>query len=248
MARRRKRPELGRINDDLVAAVRRLGFAEPVTHVYNPLQYAREPHDDYVRRYARRGCEVVLLGMNPGPFGMAQTGVPFGDVGLVRDWLGVRGRVGKPRREHPKRPVLGFDCPRGEVSGQRLWGWARDTFGRPEEFFDRFFVLNYCPLCFMEESGRNRTPDKLRPEERTQLYTVCDQALRAGVEELDPQHVIGIGNFAHGRAAAALEGLSVAVGRVLHPSPQSPAANRGWAAAAVQDLAKHGIAVPGARA
>ena len=32
---------------------------------------------------------VVFLGMNPGPFGMAQVGVPFGEVAAVRDWLRI---------------------------------------------------------------------------------------------------------------------------------------------------------------
>jgi single-strand selective monofunctional uracil DNA glycosylase len=232
------------VADELARAVDRLRFAPPITHVYNPLSYAREPHHDYLRRYAGPGREVVLLGMNPGPFGMAQTGVPFGEVTFVRDWLGVRGAVGKPPREHPKRRVLGFACPRSEVSGLRVWGWARDAFGTPERFFERFFIVNYCPLAFMEESGRNRTPDKLAPAERERLFELCDRALRASIESLRPRFVIGVGRFAAERAASALEGLPVTVGKVLHPSPQSPAANKGWAKAVARELASYGIKVP----
>jgi single-strand selective monofunctional uracil DNA glycosylase len=172
----------------------------------------------------------VLLGMNPGPFGMAQTGVPFGEVALVRDWLGIEAPVARPKREHPKRPVAGFACTRSEVSGQRLWGWARERFGSPERFFERFFVANYCPLAFMEESGRNITPDKLARAEREALFAVCDRALVRTVEALRPRVVVGIGNFAAQRAAAALQRSGVAVGSAPHPSPASPAANRGWAA------------------
>jgi single-strand selective monofunctional uracil DNA glycosylase len=240
----RRRMELLKIADELVSAVRSLRFRAPVTHVYNPLEYARDCYDRYVRRYARKKCEAILLGMNPGPFGMAQTGVPFGDVSFVRDWLGIRGTVGRPRNEHPKRPVLGFDCPRKEVSGARVWGWARDTFGTPERFFERFFILNYCPLAFMEASGRNVTPDKLNRDEREKLLAVCDRALRRNIEWLEPRFVLGVGNFAASRAAAALDGLPVTIGSVLHPSPQSPAANRGWAAAVVANLAAYGISVP----
>jgi single-strand selective monofunctional uracil DNA glycosylase len=72
--------------------------------VYDPLRYAWAPFVDYLKRYARPRPEVVLLGMNPGPFGMAQTGIPFGDVGLVRDWLVVRGEIGKPPNEHRSDP------------------------------------------------------------------------------------------------------------------------------------------------
>lgn len=229
----------------LARDLRPLRFGPPVAHVYNPLEYAFRPHAEYLRRYAHRGVEVVLLGMNPGPFGMVQTGVPFGDVASVRDWLGIEAPVGRPPREHPKRPVLGFRCPRSEVSGRRLWGWARETFGAPERFFERFLVLNYCPLAFVEASGRNRTPEKCRPEERARLFEICDRALRESVAWLEPRHVVGIGAFAEARAREALEGLPVEIGRILHPSPQSPAANRGWAAAAARDLERLGIRLPG---
>jgi single-strand selective monofunctional uracil DNA glycosylase len=218
-----------------------LRFADPVCHVYNPLDYARGSHERYLERYGEGQKEVLLLGMNPGPFGMAQTGVPFGDVALVRDWLGILGTVGKPEHEHPKRRVLGFDCPRSEVSGTRLWGWARARFGTPERFFRRFFVANYCPLAFLESSGRNRTPDKLPVAELEPLFAACDQALREVVGLLEPRIVVGIGGFAERRARAALAGADVAVGTILHPSPASPRANRGWAEAIEPQLAALGI-------
>ncbi len=236
--------QLVKIARDLVKELRPLRFGDPITHVYNPLEYCRETHEDYLRRFARQGVEVVLLGMNPGPFGMAQTGVPFGEVKLVRDWIGVRGKIGKPPDEHLKRPVLGFDCKRSEVSGARLWGWARETFDTPERFFARFFVINYCPLVFMEESGRNRTPDKCARDEREALFEICDRALRRNIEELEPTFVLGVGNFAENRARLVLDDLPIKIGKVLHPSPQSPAANRGWAKAVEEDLGRYGITVP----
>ena len=236
--------QLVKIARDLVKELRPLRFGDPITHVYNPLEYCRETHEDYLRRFARQGVEVVLLGMNPGPFGMAQTGVPFGEVKLVRDWIGVRGKIGKPPDEHLKRPVLGFDCKRSEVSGARLWGWARETFDTPERFFARFFVINYCPLVFMEESGRNRTPDKCARDERKALFEICDRALRRNIEELEPTFVLGVGNFAENRARLVLDDLPIKIGKVLHPSPQSPAANRGWAKAVEEDLGRYGISVP----
>ena len=227
--------------DGLCRALARLRFGPPVAYVYNPLVYARAPFADYLRRYGAGRKRVVLLGMNPGPFGMAQTGVPFGEVGLVRDWLGVVGPVARPRRMHPKRPVQGFACPRSEVSGQRLWGWARARFGAPERFFARFFVANYCPLAFLEASGRNRTPDKLSPAEREPLFRACDTALRRMVEALEPRIVVGVGAFAEARAREALGGTAMAIGRIPHPSPASPGANRGWAAQAERSLRELGV-------
>ena len=233
------------ISRTLADAVDRLSFAAPVTHVYNPLDYAREPHEQYLQRFGDGTREVLLVGMNPGPFGMAQTGVPFGEIALVRDWMGISGDVKQPADPHPKRPVQGFDCRRAEVSGARLWGWARERFGTPERFFARFFVANYCPLVFMEESGRNRTPDKLPAAERDALFAVCDEALRATVESLRPRIVVGVGAFARQRAEAALAGMECVIGTVLHPSPASPIANRGWAAAAEKQFRDDlGIAIP----
>ena len=225
---------------ELAQAVDGLSFAPPVTHVYNPLDYARGPAEQYMER-AVRGCEVLFLGMNPGPWGMAQTGVPFGTVSLVRDWLGIEGPVGKPGNEHPKRPVEGFACAREEVSGQRLWGWARERFVTPERFFARFFVANYCPLAFLEASGRNRTPDKLPAAERSALFEPCDRALRRVVQVVQPRWAIGIGKFAEDRARAALSGEAVVIGSILHPSPASPLANRGWAAQAERRLEMLGV-------
>ena len=235
------RPSIVPIARDLSRRVGGLAFAPPVTHVYNPLQYAWAPHRDYLVRYGTGSPEVLMLGMNPGPFGMAQTGVPFGDVTITREWLGVGGRIGRPGVEHPKRPISGFDCTRGEVSGRRLWSWARDRFGDPERFFQRFFVWNYCPLCFMEDSGRNRTPDKLPAAERAPLYAACDVALGRVVCALGVRHVLGIGRFAAVRARAALDEAEIVVSTAPHPSPASPLANRGWAEAFERSLEDAGV-------
>jgi single-strand selective monofunctional uracil DNA glycosylase len=223
--------------------VARLKFAPPVDYVYNPLEYAWKPHRIYLERYAAGKAQVMLLGMNPGPFGMAQTGVPFGDVAMVRDWLGIDAAVGRPAREHPKRPVAGFQCARGEVSGQRLWGWAREAFGTPQRFFARFFVVNYCPLVFMETSGRNHTPDRLPRAESTALFDACNEALRRTVDRMRPEYVVGVGRFAADRAAAALKDMRVKLGVVPHPSPASPAANRGWAPQMTRALIAQGITI-----
>lgn len=242
---RRKSPARSPVPVEEIAAglardVAGLTFSEPVTHVYNPLEYAWAPHCEYLNRFGGRQGVALLVGMNPGPWGMAQTGVPFGEVGMVRDWMKIAGAIGRPASEHPKRPILGFDCHRAEVSGARLWGWARDRYGEADAFFDRFFVWNYCPLSFMVASGANFTPDKLGRAERDSLFAICDQALRDVVRAIRPRMIVGIGKFAEKRAAAVV-GDDVPVATVLHPSPASPLANRGWAGAAERQLEKLGL-------
>jgi single-strand selective monofunctional uracil DNA glycosylase len=213
--------------------------------VYNPLVYARNPHEMYLRRYGGPPKKVIFLGMNPGPWGMAQTGVPFGEIAAVRGWLGIEAAVGKPRPEHPARPVSGFACAKSEVSGRRLWGFFRERFGTPKAFFQDHFVANYCPLVFMTQSGANLTPDKLPGEEAAALFRVCDRALADTIRELRPAWVIGVGGFARKRAeaAAALLGGEAAfrVAQVLHPSPANPRANAGWGQEAGKTLRGLGV-------
>lgn len=233
--------ELRTITRRLSKGVDALDFAEPTTHVYNPLVYARRSVEDYLDRFARKGPKALLLGMNPGPYGMAQTGVPFGEIAAVRDWMGIEQPVDQPPTVHPKRPIEGFECARSEVSGRRLWGWAAERFHSADAFFDTMFVWNFCPLVFMEESGKNRTPDKLPAEERDPLFEICDRSLREVVQAIEPRQIIGVGKFAEGRAKKALEGMDLPIGTVLHPSPASPIANRGWAAQAEKQLKALGV-------
>ena len=226
---------------DLSATLGKMRFAPPVTHVYNPLDYAWDIHERYLRRYGEGPKRVVFLGMNPGPFGMVQTGVPFGEVVAVRDWLGLEGPVNPPERVNPKRPVEGFACMRSEVSGRRLWGLFQERFGTAEAFFAEHFVANYCPLAFFD-TGRNLTPDKLPAAEQEPLLAACDAHLRVLLKALAPEWVIGVGGWAETRVLGALGTLNgVRVGRILHPSPASPAANRGWAEAASRQLAELGV-------
>ena len=225
----------------LGAQVDRLKFAAPVTHVYNPLDYAWAAHEKYLLKFGAGKRRVVFIGMNPGPYGMVQTGVPFGEIAAVRDWMKISAPVANPGNYNPKRPVLGFDCPNSEVSGRRLWGLFAERFGSPEKFFKEHFVANYCPLAFVEQSGLNRTPDKLPPAEKDPLLEICDAHLRRVLEILEPEWLIGVGAWAQKRGQLAAEGLSLRVGQILHPSPASPKANRGWAKIATQELQQLGV-------
>ncbi len=243
--------EAARVLSDTVDGMR---FPAPVAHVYNPLTYARRAHEVYLRRYGNSRKQVVFVGMNPGPFGMMQTGVPFGEIAAVRDWMGICEPVDRPAHEHPRRAIEGFGCARSEVSGRRLYAWAEQSFGEAAHFFERCFVLNYCPLVFLEVSGRNYTPEKLPAASLAPLQQACDEHLRRALAALEPQWVIGIGSYARqciervlAESAAGPAGASRTprVGQVLHPSPASPAANRGWAEAAQAQLSALGVFADG---
>jgi len=217
-----------------------LTFGAPVSHVYQPLDYAWECHSRYLERFASTRKKVLFLGMNPGPYGMAQTGVPFGEIAAVSDWMGLETPIGQPPQPHPKRPIQGFSCPKSEVSGRRLWGLFAQHFPRADDFFRDHFVANYCPLVWMSTTGANITPDKISAAEMRPVEEACLNHLRQVIAALKPQYLIGVGAFAEQRLRLAAPDIAGTIGKILHPSPASPAANRDWAGTAQKQLIETG--------
>lgn len=235
--------ELILVGENLADELRPLRFSAPVTHTYLTLDYAAAGHQAYLEKFGGARKPVLLLGMNPGPYGMAQTGVPFGEVAAVRDWMRLSPEIGKPADEHPKRKILGMDCPKSEVSGRRLWGLFSEKFPKAEDFFKDHLVINFCPLIWMKDTGANLTPDKIRAAEMVAVDAACQKHLQRVIEILEPEFLIGVGGYAEKQMVAAKEslGINANIGRILHPSPASPAANRGWAAVAERQLRELGV-------
>lgn len=228
---------------ELAEAAGTLTFITPKIHtIYNPLAYAWKPHRSFLLRYGNGTKRVLFVGMNPGPWGMAQTGIPFGEVDTVKEWLGIEEPVETPPQEHPKRPILGFSCTKSEVSGRRLWGLMKERFVTADVFFQDHFTVNYCPLVFMEESGKNLTPDKLHKEDRTKLFSLCTRHMLTVVEALRPEAVVGVGKFAEKQLQSLLQQYpELRISSIPHPSPANPQANRGWAPLAIQRLVSEKI-------
>ncbi len=243
MAKLKRHRELIAAAKNLREQMAGLRFENPVAHVYNPLEYAWESHKDYLLMANSKGVRTLFLGMNPGPWGMAQTGVPFGEIHAVKNWMGITRKVRKPQSEHPKRPIEGFDCTRSEVSGRRFWGLFQTRFKKSEHFFREHFVANFCPLVFMEDTGRNRTPDKLTKSERAEVDRYCGQHLQRIIQILEPSFLVGVGAYAEKQfhQAAGELNLQVTITRILHPSPASPAANRDWVGTVEKQLHESGI-------
>lgn len=231
------------VSHKLKGELHALKFSPPVTHVYRPLEYAWQPHEMYLDRFGNGPKKVLFMGMNPGPYGMTQTGVPFGEVAAVSQWMGITAQIEQPQYVHPKRLVEGFACTRSEVSGRRLWGLFIEKFQTPTAFFAEHFVVNYCPLVWMVQSGANLTPDKISVEEMRAVEAACQRHLVAVIELLCPSYLVGVGAYAEKRLrlAADVVGKEFVIGKILHPSPASPAANRGWGAAATKQLEEMGV-------
>lgn len=228
---------------ELADALRPLRFTDPVTNTYLTIDYAVAGYEAYLEKFGGSRKRVLLLGMNPGPYGMAQTGVPFGEVAAVRDWMGLTPVINRPTEEHPKRKILGMDCPKSEVSGRRLWGLFSAKFPRAEDFFRDHLVINFCPLIWMKDSGANLTPDKIRAAEMIAVDAACQKHLRRVIEVLEPEWLVGVGGYAEAQmlSAKAATASTAKVGKILHPSPASPAANRGWAEVADRQMKEMGV-------
>jgi len=50
-------------------------WSSHVSTVYNPIEYAADLHCNYLRKFLKGPKSVLFIGMNPGPYGMVQTGV-----------------------------------------------------------------------------------------------------------------------------------------------------------------------------
>jgi single-strand selective monofunctional uracil DNA glycosylase len=231
---------------DLRDAVDGMQF-QTAAYTYNPLRYAWEPYASYITKYGPgRAGRTLLVGMNPGPWGMAQTGVPFGDPVMVRDWLGIKGSVEPFDGAYKRVPVMGFSSHRRERSGTRLYSWAKHRFGSADRFFEDFFVLNYFPLLLLTKDGKNLTPARLPRRERAIVATTCDSHLRFYMQAIKPRCVAGFGHYAAEQARRVVEqlGLAIPVPYLLHPSPASPRANQNWEELAEAELSAAGVALP----
>ncbi|KAL2712687.1 single-strand selective monofunctional uracil DNA glycosylase [Vespula squamosa] len=250
------------IEQELCQKLQTISFPSSVAYIYNPIIYAFEVHAMYVQTYCNEPKKILFLGMNPGPWGMSQTGVPFGEISMVRDWLKLHGFIGKPSREQPDRKVTGFDCKRSEISGKRLWGLFKEMCGSPQNLFKHSYVHNYCPIALMDRKGRNITPAELKAifilffhyfyilikyflqgEEQKLIYELCDQALSKIIQLLDIKIIVGIGRFAEKRAqiVVSADNLSVQVLWITHPSPRA-VGNQNWDQKTKQRLHDLGLA------
>ena len=56
-------------------------------------------HEEYLRRFGEGRSARCHLGMNPGPSAWVQVGVPFGEVGAVRNWTDADRHAGRNNQD-----------------------------------------------------------------------------------------------------------------------------------------------------
>lgn len=204
-----------------------LTFNEKVETYYNPLTYALPVHEAYLNKFGNEPKQAFFLGMNPGPWGMAQTGIPFTDPYIARDWMDLPQKsVGTPKNEREDRPVKGWESERKEASGQRLHGYFRRLYGSLESFFEIGIVQNYCPLVMYANDGTNLTPEDLLKDDREKIFKACGPYIEQLLHFYEPEVLVGIGRFGQRRLANVADLSQEEVFYLPHPSPASPIATR----------------------
>ena len=113
----------------------------------------------------------------------------------------------------PKRPIVGLDLERQEISGQRLWSLMFDHYGDGKTVFSNIFVLNHCPLLLLGESGKNLTPDNLPQSVMKPILAACDKHLKQVVDIMGIERIIGVGKYAEKRAKLAFKAIKAALAR-----------------------------------
>lgn len=195
--------------------------------VYNPLNYASLLHNQFLNRNTNT-IDNLFMGMNPGPFGMAQNGVPFGATSKVKDFLKINGSVDLVLDAHPKLPIVGLEMKREEESGKRFWSVMEEIYGNCEEFFKHSFATNYCPLAFIDKgsTAKNITPDKLSKQDQKKIELVCDEFLEKQINILKPKRIIAIGRYSEKMALKNKDKIEVLY--LFHPSPANPKGFSYW--------------------
>lgn len=197
--------------------------------VYNPLDYAWEPHKEYIKKYGGLGAQTIIMGMNPG-HGMGNTGIPFGCPKKVRNYLKIKDcKVRKPEKMHPKRKIQGLNCKKPEISGKRIWKLIEEIYGPPDNAFKNIFIINHFPLWMFNDSGQNITPEKLNRKKVKKIFDICDQYVIDVAKILKIKTIVGVGKYAERMAENVTEKKEmkhIKKKMIPHPSPANPLANK----------------------
>jgi len=138
--------------------------------VWNPGLYGEPWHSRFRRCYPPAARPLVLFGLNPGPYGMAQTGIPFTDIrrlvsalpALVAELRNAGKRLEVPGLAPVSLPP--YLSRTFEASSVRVYRFLERSWGDAERGWREVVAANPCPLLFIDtETGKNRTPADLRP-------------------------------------------------------------------------------------
>jgi len=193
--------------------------------VINPLEYLWLQYGYYTSCYHNQYPRAMIIGMNPGPKGMSQTGIPFGSPNIIPSILPnkslfneIRDNEGSPVSS-PHRRITGPSNTTVEVSGNRLWSALIKRYGDFKSITSEIFVDNICPLLFLcgKNGSKNLTPDKLTPSPaKIILIRLCTERLQKIYQCLgEPSNIVALGRWSH----KFLEKMfpKVRVTYILHP-------------------------------
>ncbi len=242
--------------EDLAPALRRAtGW-----RIWNPGLYGETWHARFRRLYRPGQHPLVVFGLNPGPYGMAQTGIPFTDIrrlvsalpDLAAELRGRGERVEPPGLAPPGlRPYLSRSF---ESSAVRVYRFLKKGWGGAERGWTEVVVANPCTLLFIDPAeGKNRTPAdlaraaRLRGSGRDQVRELVESFGRIrircaveSIEALSPRGAILLGKDVQAALGPALRRI-LGEARVIpweHPARAVP---ESWASGLLSALRRRGL-------
>ena len=197
-------------------------------------------HEQYLKRFGEGRKRVVFLGMNPGPFGMVQVGVPFGEVNAVRDWMQISAPVAPPKTPNPSRPVEGFTCQRSEVRVSACGRFFAERYPHAQDFC-RPLCAELLPAGVLRSRAQRDTRQAPEERNRTALCRLRCTFRRASTR-WRRNGWSASASLPDAGASSACPFVPAGEDRHrAHPSPAGPIANRGWAPQAAAQLTALGI-------
>ncbi|XP_073819638.1 uncharacterized protein isoform X2 [Musca autumnalis] len=168
--------------------------------IYNPLDYdAAKIHKDYLKRYLKGPKRVLFVTMNPASHGELQTGIPFGHMPTIREYMKLKSTIIDSPVPHPSED----EEQERENNSIYFWQMIREIFYSQNFFLSKFFqqrfVHSFCPLAFIDGEKQFVTLENLPDKTyRKEVTKACVHILEKQLKLLQPDMVIVMGGYVHG--------------------------------------------------
>lgn len=193
-----------------------------VRRILNPLVYAWHLHEEYMGKVPQ-GTKILFVGMNPSPSSL--TGIPFYEKDAMTNLFGAP-LLTQLLNEMPAK----YRGNETSESGQRFWEFVFKKFGSYDKFFRYCFIINYCPLIFMNKDGGNVPLDGFNDASQSllkNLMAISDSGLKDIIDHIKPTLIIGIGRYAFNRVRQA-NTSNIKCYQIRHPSPATGMTSDQW--------------------
>jgi len=206
--------------------------------VWNPALYALDIYQEYLTKFPPEPGAILALGLNPGPYGMAQTGIPFTDCRTASGALGMEMTIpGKAPDDLISRLKKANGKWRGtyERSSLGMYRFLILAWGDIKTAYRNWFVGNPCPLLFLDPERWNVTPADPRLRRMKEVGELRQRAVIGFSEILNPRGIVCFGKDV-AKAVGEVAIRQVGPDRVVFYEHPARAVPEKWAAGLLQEL------------